>query len=39
MSNIRIDLIKVTIMRAYTSIDYNIHNDIHKEHEFIQRKN
>src|SRR5947207_1717978 len=35
MSTIRIELISAAINRALTSIDYNIHNDIHKQNEFV----
>ncbi|CAB4441805.1 unnamed protein product [Rhizophagus irregularis] len=34
MSDIRHDLIRRAIMRAVLSIDYNIHNDFHKQYEF-----
>ena len=33
MSDIRIELVKVAINRAVTSIDYNVHKDFHKRHE------
>jgi hypothetical protein len=38
MSTIRRDLIYATINRAVMSIDYNIHNNIHKQQEFIEQK-
>ncbi|POG73958.1 kinase-like domain-containing protein [Rhizophagus irregularis DAOM 181602=DAOM 197198] len=34
MSTIRWELINATTNRAYSLIDYNIHTDIHKQHEF-----
>ena len=34
MSTIRKELINAAINRATTLIDYNIHNNIHKRHEF-----
>ncbi|EXX54207.1 polo kinase CDC5 [Rhizophagus irregularis DAOM 197198w] len=37
MSVIRKELINVAINRAIALIDYNIHNDIDKQHEFIQQ--
>ncbi|POG72282.1 kinase-like domain-containing protein, partial [Rhizophagus irregularis DAOM 181602=DAOM 197198] len=37
MSVIREELINVAISRAIALIDYNIHNDIDKQHEFIQQ--
>ena len=35
MSTIRRELINAAINRAFTSIDYNIHKDIHKQHDFM----
>src|SRR6266487_3731050 len=35
MSTIRKELIYAVIHRALTSIDYNIHNDMNKQHEFM----
>ncbi len=37
MSVIRSELINAAIDRAYTLIDYDVHNDIHKQHEFRQK--
>ncbi|PKY59099.1 kinase-like protein [Rhizophagus irregularis] len=37
MSNIRRNLIYAAINKAWSLIDYNIHGDLHKEHEFIQQ--
>ncbi|POG65487.1 hypothetical protein GLOIN_2v1781633 [Rhizophagus irregularis DAOM 181602=DAOM 197198] len=37
MSDIRYDLIRRVIVRAVLSINYNIHNDFHKQHEFMQQ--
>ncbi|POG61358.1 kinase-like domain-containing protein [Rhizophagus irregularis DAOM 181602=DAOM 197198] len=34
MSTIRYELVYATVNRAYSLIDYNIHTDIHKQHEF-----
>ncbi|POG61604.1 kinase-like domain-containing protein [Rhizophagus irregularis DAOM 181602=DAOM 197198] len=34
MSTIRYELVNATVNRAYSLIDYNIHTDIHKRHEF-----
>src|SRR3954467_8553849 len=34
MSTTRNELINVALNRANTLIDYNIHDDIHKQHEF-----
>src|SRR4051812_41560817 len=34
MSAIREELVNAVISRAFSSIDYNVHNDIHKRHEF-----
>ena len=34
MSAIRKELVNAVLGRVITSIDYNIHNDIHKRHEF-----
>ncbi|PKY32848.1 hypothetical protein RhiirB3_532238, partial [Rhizophagus irregularis] len=34
MSTIRKELIYGTTSRAYSLIDYNIHTDMHKQHEF-----
>ncbi|GET50413.1 kinase-like domain-containing protein [Rhizophagus irregularis DAOM 181602=DAOM 197198] len=34
MSTIRYELVNATTHRAYSLIDYNIHTDIHKRHEF-----
>jgi hypothetical protein len=34
MSDIRLVLVNSVINKAYSSIDYNIHNNIHKQHEF-----
>ncbi|EXX72054.1 Cmk2p [Rhizophagus irregularis DAOM 197198w] len=34
MSTIRWELINATASRAYSLIDYNIHTDMHKQHEF-----
>jgi hypothetical protein len=38
MSNIRGDLIYATLNRAVTLTDCNIHNNFHKQHEFIKQK-
>jgi hypothetical protein len=38
MSTIRVELVCATINRAILSIDYNIHNNIHKQQEFIEQK-
>jgi hypothetical protein len=38
MSTIRKDLINATTSRIIASIDYNIHNNIHKQYEFIKQK-
>jgi hypothetical protein len=38
MSNIRKDLIYATINRIIALIDYNIHNNFHKQYEFIKQK-
>jgi len=35
MSTIRRKLIYTALNRAFTSIDYNIHNDLHNQHEFM----
>src|SRR6266542_582784 len=37
MSTIRRKLIYVALNRAYTSIDYNIHNDMHEIYELMQQ--
>src|SRR5689334_14350214 len=34
MSTIRRELVYATVNRAFMSIDYNIHTDIHKQYEF-----
>ncbi|CAB4421442.1 unnamed protein product [Rhizophagus irregularis] len=34
MSTIRLELIHATAHRAYSLIDYNIHNDMHEQYEF-----
>ncbi|GBB94898.1 hypothetical protein RclHR1_24360001 [Rhizophagus clarus] len=34
MSDIRLELVNSVINKAYSLIDYNIHNDIHKQQEF-----
>jgi hypothetical protein len=38
MSAIREDLVLATVNRAVNSIDYNIHNNIHNQEEFIKQK-
>ncbi|RIA81735.1 hypothetical protein C1645_864167 [Glomus cerebriforme] len=38
ISDIRRGLIFATIHRAYTLIDYNIHNNIYKQYKFMQQK-
>ncbi|GBC36338.2 kinase-like domain-containing protein [Rhizophagus irregularis DAOM 181602=DAOM 197198] len=37
MSTIRKDLINGVTNRAWSLIDYNIHDDLHKQHEFTQK--
>ncbi|GBC49915.2 kinase-like domain-containing protein [Rhizophagus irregularis DAOM 181602=DAOM 197198] len=37
MSNIREDLIYAALTRAHLSIDYNIHNNFHKQYEFCEQ--
>ncbi|CAB4427267.1 unnamed protein product [Rhizophagus irregularis] len=37
MSNIREELIRAAISRAFSLIDYNAHNSFHEEHEFTQQ--
>ncbi len=37
MSTLRKNLIDMAINRAYLSINYNIHNDMHKQYEFVQQ--
>ena len=34
MSTLRYDLVHAAINKAFTSMDTNIHNDIHKQYEF-----
>src|ERR1051325_8345977 len=37
MSAIRIELVRAVINRSCNLINYNIHNDIHKRHEFVRQ--
>ena len=37
MSTVRVESIKIALDRADALIDYNIHNDFHKQHEFRQK--
>ncbi|RGB42057.1 kinase-like domain-containing protein [Rhizophagus diaphanus] len=37
MSTIRRDLVQAAINRAWSLIDYNIHGDLHKQHEFTEQ--
>ena len=37
MSAIREDLVYVALYRAYNLVDYNIHDDIHKQTEFVKQ--
>ncbi|EXX70753.1 Ipl1p [Rhizophagus irregularis DAOM 197198w] len=37
MSNIRYELVYTAGMKAFTSTDYNIHNDIHKQYKFYEQ--
>ena len=34
MSTIRKEVVRAALNRSYNLIDYNIHNDFHKQHEF-----
>jgi len=36
MSDIREELVNESINRAYKLINYNIHNNIHKQNEFVK---
>ena len=37
MSAIRIELVRAVLERARNLIDYNIHNNMHKQHEFVKQ--
>ena len=37
MSTIRIEIIRLSLNRAWSLIDYNINNNFHKQYEFIQQ--
>src|SRR6266496_1438111 len=37
MSTIRIELVNAVHVRILTTIDYNIYDDMHKEHEFVKQ--
>ncbi|PKC05529.1 hypothetical protein RhiirA5_420798 [Rhizophagus irregularis] len=37
MSNIRENLIRAALSRAFALIDYHAHNNLHEQHEFMQQ--
>ena len=37
MSTIRKELVRAVLQKSYNLIDYNIHVDFHKQHEFRQQ--